>query len=552
MRRHTRLATVGALVMTGWLAATGAEAGAAAGAAVVPSPTITPDAGMVEVGFPLESGRATVLIPDDIAAGEPFSGTFQAPKGYVLTQGTQRARAGRTFAWRVPADMSDGMVLVLQDRRGQEQGRVTLQTPAARRADVEFRFPSLVQEGRTFPVHGPFDGNLHTTRLNLGGASMQPLVESVRKAVVRAPAHRAGLTSGTVRDAGRSNASRLRSVSLVLGPSGTTEGGPRRVTVSGLAGFTHDVPVEVGGDRFYVRAEEIAEDGTVSVQRRIRGGSLATASLLIPQSRREEVELVLRTPQRDRSLPLHLQHAATLRTLDFDTLPVSTSLLADPYLGGDVVFAMLALDEARALPLIFESMPESGNSIQLITFDYFISRPAAVRAAAATVAREAALRVLRRILSSTNAELALYVIGLTGSEADFPLLEQFNGRKGIATLGLRDASEAALARLGSRTHLERVRTELMTPLATGASYADGVRVARALRKAGFAARRELLPQVCGHLDDRRVGDIDVHIDPGLVAQSQLAAILGDAPMPQLAERRTPDQWRAYCRAAAAP
>ncbi len=547
MLQRRRTVTSGLIALAGCLLIAGAGRALAAGAvAVVPVPVITPAAGMVEVQFPLDAGKASVLIPDDIAAGEPFSGTFEAPKGYVLTQGTQRARAG-TFAWRVPTDVSEGVTFVLKDGAGLEKGRVNLRTPSARQADVSFRFPALVQEGRTFPVHGPFDGNLHTTKLRVGGAAMRPIVESVRKAVVRAPARKVGVSAGVVRDAGHATNGSVRSVSVELTPAtdiGT--GGARRVTVAGLAGFTRDVPVEVGFDTFFVRAEEIPRDGTISVERRFRGGAGASASLMIPQSRRDEVELVLRAPLRDRAVPLPVQHAAALKKLDFDPLTVSPQLFADPNIGGDAVFAMLALDETRALPLIFETMPETGLSVQLITFDYFISRPAAVRTAAAKEAREAARRVLARILSSTNAELALYILGLTGTDEDVPLLEKFYARNGLTSLGLRDASEAALIRLGSRPHLERLQAELRQPLPAGSSYSEGVRTARALRKAGFAGKSELLPLVCGHVDDRRVGDIDVFIEPGQVAQNQLAAILGDAPMPPRETRRTAAQWRAYC------
>ena len=546
MLQHRRSATRGPVALAACLVMAGSGIALAAGAPA-PTPLITPAAGMVEVQFPLEAGKASVFIPDDIAAGEPFSGTFEAPKGYVLTQGTQRAKVG-TFAWRVPVDVADGVTFVLKDGAGLEKGRVNLRTSSARRADASFRFPALVQEGRTFPVHGPFDGNLHTTKLRVGGAAMRPIVESVRKAVVRAPARRIGVTAGVVRDAGHASNGSVRSVSVNLGPATAADArGARRVTVAGLAGFTRDVPVEVGFDTFFVRAEEIPRDGTISVERMFRGGAGASASLMIPQSRRDEVELVLRAPLRDRAVPLPVQHAAALKKLDFDPLTVSPQLFADPNLGGDAVFAMLALDEARALPMIFDTMPETGLSVQLITFDYFIGRPAAVRAAAAKEAREAAHRVLDRILSSTNAELALYILGLTGTAEDVPLLEKFHARNGLTSLGLRDASEAALIRLGSRPHLESLQAELQRPLTAASSYTDGIRMARALRKAGFAGKAELVPHVCGHVDDRRVGDIDVFVEPGLVAQSQLAAILGDAPMPPRESRRTADQWRAYCR-----
>ena len=532
-----RVAALCVALTTGLLA--GARPALAADA-----PAVTPAAGMVEVSFPLPEGAAIVFIPDDIAAGEAFSGTLEAPTGFVLGLGTQRAQPG-LFSWRVPSDTSDGLLLVLRNERGVEQGRVALRTPPSKSAVPSFRFPRLLQAGQPFPIHGPFDGDARTTQVSVGGAQVRPVAESVRKAIAWAPTHLVGPMAGEIREAGREQADLLRTLSIDMTAS---EGGAvQQLIVTGLAGFDRDVPFVLGRTHFYVRAEDIPVDGVLSVRRTFSGAAGdSPARLFIPQSRREEVAVVLRTPRRGDGMALATQHAEALRTLDFDVLPVTSELFQDSQIGGDAAFAVLALDEARALRLLFGSMPESGQSIQLIAFDWFIGRPPAVRAATAADAYDAALRVLGRVLSSTTAELALYVVGLTGTPADFPLLQRFHETGGIGTRGLREASEAALMRLGSRPHLDRVRSELAEPLADTTTYDDGVRLARALRKAGFAARRELLPEVCGHLGDRPIVDIDISVELGGIALSSLASIVDGTPTPGPSLRRSVGEWQAFC------
>jgi hypothetical protein len=126
------------------------------------------------------------------------------------------------------------------------------------------------------------------------------------------------------------------------------------------------------------------------------------------------------------------------------------------------------------------------------------------------------------------------------------LLQRFDEAGGIGARGLREASEAALMRLGSRPHLDRVRTELAEPLAETTTYEDGVRLARALRKARFAASRELLPEVCGHVGDRVVVDIDIAVEFGGIALSSLAAIVDGTPTSGPSLHRSLGEWQAAC------
>lgn len=503
---------------------------------------------MVHVAFAIPGGAATAHFPDDIAAGEPFSGSFEAPAGYVLEQGGQRAKPGQTFAWRVPASGSEGMRLVLKDGRGSEVGEIALRTPAAAAAETAFRVPVMIQTGRPFPVHGPFDGKAGNTRVQVGNRPAPVIVESVRRAILRAPDGVLGATRAQVRESGRRFTGDVRSLGLAVEPANPDAGRvEREITIRGLQGATADVPIELGASALYVRHEEAAEGGVFSIKRTFRTVSeQEPITLVIPANRREEVAVILRTPSRNGQVKLARQHAQLIKSMEFDAMPVMRELLDDFQLGGDAAFAAFEVDEPRAMAMVLGAIPHVSTGVELIALDYFIGRSPAVRTAVAAEAREAAHRVLARILSTTTAELAVYVLGLTGTEADVPLLEKIAAGGGVGTRGLRDAAEAALARLGSRPSLDRIHGDLAHVVTKSTRFDEGALVTRALRKAGFVGNPEMLTDVCAHVDDPKVWDIDIAIDPGEVSLTALAAIVDGSPVPPLAARRSRDDWRRYC------
>jgi hypothetical protein len=517
------------------------------------APILSDSGGLVYVAFEIPSGTATAIFPADIAAGETFSGTFEAPSGFVLSQGSQRAKAGKAFVWRVPATGADGMLLVLKDKGGAEVGQIALRTPAAKPLESAFRVPAMIQAGRPFPVHGPFDGRANTTRVDVGGRPAAVIAESVRRVILRAPNDVVGVASAAILESGRRFSGDVRSLGLAVSPSDPEAGRiEREITIRGLAGATHDVPIEMGASSMYVRHEEVPVTGVFSIKRTFRTmDGQRPISLVIPSTRKDEVAIVLRTPSRDRSMTLARQHAQRLKGKDFDTMPAMRELLDDFELGGDAAYAAFEVDEARALPMVLAAIPQLNSGVELIVLDWFLGRPAAVREAVAVEARAAAHRVLARILSTTTAELAVYVLGLTGSREDFPLLEKFAAGVGPGMRGLRDASEAALGRLGSRQHLDRIHGDLAQVLTSTSSFAAAVGVARALRKAAFVGSREFLTDVCAHVEDRKIVDIDIEVHTGEVSLTALAAIVDGSPRPDQAARRSRDEWRHYCADAAA-
>ena len=533
------------LVLLAAVLAAGLPSVARAGA---PTPTLTAASGLVHVAFELPGGQATAIFPDDIAVGETFSGTFEAPAGFVLVQGSQRAKAGRTFVWRVPVTGPEGMLLVLRDRAGADVWQIALKPPNASARETAFRMPAMIQTGRPFPVHGPFDGRASTTRVNVGRRPAMVIAESVRRAILRAPADVVGVTSAAVRESGRKFTRDVRSLGLAVSPAEPEAGRVERaITIRGLSGVTRDVPIEMGQSAMYVRHEEVSPEGVFLATRTFRTvDGQQPVSLVIPSTRRDEVAIVLRTPSRATGVKLAQQHAAVLKGMDFDTMPAMRELLHDFQLGGDAAYAAFALDEARALPMVLAAIPQVSTGVELIGLDWFIGRSPAVRAAAAAEARAAAHRVLARIVSTTTAELAVYVLGLTGTPEDMPLLEKFAGSGGVGTLGLRDASVAALGRLGSRRHLDQVHGDLARVLSRTSTFAEGASVARALRTASFIGNPELLSSVCAHVDDPKIWDVDIDVDPGALSLTALAAIVDGTPIPPPSARRSRDQWRRYC------
>jgi hypothetical protein len=270
----------------------------------------------------------------------------------------------------------------------------------------------------------------------------------------------------------------------------------------------------------------------------------AYAQLEQDAARRDRVVAMLRMPIDGTMMEIARERGEALKDIGFDALPIAYSLIADGEVGADAAFAMLGVDELRALSMIFGSIPQSGPKIQNLAFTWFLDRYDTLRPAH-NDARTAALRTLSPIRSTANAEAALYILGLTGSISDINVLE-FHAVN-FRTRGMRDASEAALMRLGSEPHLNRIRDEIAQPLATTATYNQGVSLAVALQKAAFSGRTELVPAVCSHLQDPPVRESDLRVDTGRSALLALNAIVDGVSITHLPTgRRSKEDWVAYC------
>mgnify|MGYP003352441206 FL=1 len=279
----------------------------------------------------------------------------------------------------------------------------------------------------------------------------------------------------------------------------------------------------------------------------ITSRQLASAQSPVREADRRRVIAMLQEPVSGSMPDIARTRGPALAALPFDGIAVSHELIADDNLGSDAAYAMLGADESRALRLLFQSVPTSGPNVQRIAFTWFLDRYASQSPIVSAEARGAALRTLDPVRSTAHAEAALYVLGLTGNPADTSLLEFFSTNVRTGSQGMRDASVASLARLGSVPHLDRLRLVLERPLPAGSTYREGLAVAAALQKAAFAAHPSLVAPVCGHINDMPLGNLEFRLDTGRSAQLALNAIVDRVSVTHLSTgTRSPDEWATYC------
>jgi len=508
--------------------------------------------GVIAVTFTLQGNQARVYLPDDVAPGEKFSGALEGQPNYVVEFAGQQAlvRTG-AFHWSMPAQQPGeflplSLTLILRDLRGRELARASVPIVAEQRVPAAFRFPKVVQAGSPAPVLGPFDGDSRSTSFQIAGEAAQVLAESVRKIVIRAPEKPLGITTYALRKGTVEKQGSVRSVTIETKPADDAN---IAVAVRGLDGLQNQVALKLDRDYIFIRPGDVRADGAYDTRLPLLGieqdVTTMEARLIFPQTPHDDVGLILRTPPR-------AEHAKALRSLSFDPFPILVEFLTDYDLGSDAAYAMLAADPARALSLLFASMPKTGANIQRIGFLWFVGHASAgeLTAKARSEAHAAALRVLALPSSGSEAvELALHTVGLSGGAEDLPLLEQHyqyrNGWSG--RWRIQDASEAAMVRLGSREHLEKIRIELAAPLPPQPTPEQAVLAGQLLQKAGFSGQPGLVPAICPHLADPAVVDIDVTWDPKLSAMVALNAIANHAtPLAEL-PRKSLDEWKAYCR-----
>ncbi len=510
--------------------------------------------GLIAVTFTLQGNQARVYLPDDVAPGEKFSGALEGQPNYVVEFAGQQAlvRTG-AFHWSMPAQQpGEFLPFILRDLRGRELARASVPVLAEQRPAALFRFPRVVQAGSPAPVLGPFDGDSRGTRFEIAGEAAQVLAESVRKIVIRAPEKPLGMTTYTLRKGAVEKQGTVRSVTI---DTKQTDDSNIAVAVRGLDGLQDQVALKLERDYIFIRPDDVKADGGYDTRIPLLGIeqdiAAMEARLIFPQTPYDDVGLILRTPRRDRRRDVSAEHAESLRSLSFDPFPILVEFLTDYDLGSDAAYAMLAADPERALSLLFASMPKTGANIQRIGFMWFVGHAGSgqLTAKARSEAHAAALRVLALPSSGSEAvELALHTVGLSGGAEDLPLLEHHyqyrNGWSG--RWRIQDASEAAMVRLGSPEHLEKIRAELGAPLPPQPTPEQAVLAGQLLQKAGFTGQPALVPAICPHLADPAVVDIDVTWDPKLSAMVALNAIANHAtPLAEL-PRKSLDEWKAYC------
>ncbi|REJ78225.1 MAG: hypothetical protein DWQ47_01820 [Acidobacteria bacterium] len=271
--------------------------------------TLEESFGLQTAIFSTPEGTIRVNLPDDAAAGDVLSGTvYTAPAGRNSDE-QQKNRAELTgYSVEISGITSPASERVIKfelpESGGTEAFNVVLRNDAdksvaelemrAEAAPIDeqpsfYRPPSRAQAGRWVNIHGPFDGDLFNTELEIGGVQANPLAESPRKAVFQSPANVAGLTTLVLRERDDVLEQPIRniSVSLSAGKLNLNRGETTELTlrVEGLAGIENDVNVDLsctgvadmqGGNnqRLKIAPHQVNNDGSYTETKRLTGRNI--------------------------------------------------------------------------------------------------------------------------------------------------------------------------------------------------------------------------------------------------------------------------------------
>lgn len=288
--------------------------------------------GLQTATFDTFTGTVTVNLPEDIVAGDTFSGTVVAEPegdsdkkkgknlaalvGYVFEFGNQaRGTVGDGRLKLEVPEARDGSAapstatLILREVRngkpGREIGRVEIPVREAAPEIPDFRLPTLAQQNVPLLVSGPFDGDLDSSALSIGGIDALPLAESPRGAIFRSPRTVSGVVPITLHERGELAAEgKVRNIGTNLSApkSNLAAGESTTLTtrVTGLEDLDEEIPLRL---RFWpaaiisvqggydhektIRPEDVGPDGTytfgVRVTGRSPGGWGATVRVKVPE-----------------------------------------------------------------------------------------------------------------------------------------------------------------------------------------------------------------------------------------------------------------------------
>lgn len=174
--------------------------------------------GTVTLEIPSANGRVSVILPDDMRAGDTVSGTVVfyttgVVEGEVVEVKTVGGEVvsvknsgpdNKVLKFVVPAGMPS-VPFLLKSASGKHIGTAVLnvndkfsgnvptqfgpitKNGAFTSADLNFTPPRLGQTGRPISIPGNFDGNAGTTGVTIGGRRVPVIAESPRKSIVQIP-----------------------------------------------------------------------------------------------------------------------------------------------------------------------------------------------------------------------------------------------------------------------------------------------------------------------------------------------------------------------------
>jgi hypothetical protein len=523
--------------------------------------------GLLIVMFQTQQGGVRAYLPDKLVPGEAFSGTVEAPpegassapSGYLLQLADQQVVVkDRTFHWTVPAG-GGTIPLLLKDFRGTELGHVDLFVSLVPHPQPsiseQFRVPDVVQSKTPIPVLGPFDGNSASTSFKLAGIPAEVLTEVPGKAMVLCSGDLTGPVRYEVSKSSHKSEAETRVLSVrITGLPTSFKNGKRykiQLIVSGMAGIKQNTEIKleivtpnmVSIEAFpplafrphdleyiYIRPEEVGKDGTYSTRRTLRGIQSVPIQLLanvgMPLTPHEAVEQILRTPRVNLSTKPGQEHAEALKPFGEETLPLLAEFLTGDFdLSYEALQTML-LDPDRAAPLVLTAIPRMQGQPGEIALEVYTS---AARDNPAFPHRrelhDAAFSAVTRGGYLSPDMAAVSTLGIVGSESDFPILEQVyqsqsDSRSGNALI--RNASEAALARLGSQPHIANIKQQLSVVVK---NTGDAAVFEQGAKSAVFTGNKAFIPLLCAHLHDPSWNYGDYGDSPSDVAELAIDAIL---------------------------
>ncbi len=267
--------------------------------------------GLIRTNLFTPSGRVSVFLPDDMAAGDIISGTVTAEPAGNTTQ--ERQKNLEELTTEITNDLMKMAAQVVESTKFGPEGNSsttfklhlsdasheltwgtnrTFTVPILPSSVVlpsttsGFVLPNLGQTGRPIQIGGNFDGDLSNTSCTVGGSPAKVLAESPRKAVFESPEEIVGQTPINVREAGKESQGSFRNIDVRLTAPKTalTKGESTTVTieVSGLENLEQNVPMDLncsgvvdmaGGNQQNVQIKpgDVKANGTVTQTRQITG-----------------------------------------------------------------------------------------------------------------------------------------------------------------------------------------------------------------------------------------------------------------------------------------
>ncbi|MBL8061338.1 MAG: hypothetical protein JNK63_11590 [Chthonomonas sp.] len=199
-------------------------------------------------------GPIQVIMPADLRAGEPISGTLIGDTlSKIRIAGVDGEWGPGPFSLRIPK-FAASLGLSVEMSHGPEtisrELVASLPSPSLKDIlDLTPRVPPAAIRGKPFQVCGPFDGNSSNTKAWIGGLSVTPLAESPRDAIFGIPSGIGGTTKIRLQEGDWTTESDLR-VTLgdivIANPSiRTGERTSARLMLTGLRGLDRPLTVFV-------------------------------------------------------------------------------------------------------------------------------------------------------------------------------------------------------------------------------------------------------------------------------------------------------------------